>query len=162
MTTLCRCLASDAVAKLYSMLTTTQMGWVAETAVIHECAKIGVPVAKPLDDQRYDLVLDLGSRFLRVQCKWSRRVGDVVVIRTRTCRRAREGLIHRGYAPGEIDAIAAYCPDNATSYLLPVELSVRRTAVQLRLEPTKNNQSCGIRWAREFEFRATLRALVGP
>lgn len=129
--------------------------------MIHECAKLGVPVAKPLDDQRYDLVLDLGSRFLRVQCKWSRRVGDVIVIRTRTCRRAREGLIHRGYAPDEIDAIAAYCPENGKSYLLPVELSVQRMAVQLRLAPTKNNQSAGIRWAPEFEFRVTLGALLG-
>ena len=145
------------------MLTTNQMGWLAEAAVIHECAKLGVPVAKPLDDQRYDLVLDLGTRFLRVQCKWSPRIGDVIAVRTRTCRRAREGrLIHRGYKPGEIDAIAAYCAENGTSYLLPIELSVNRTSVQLRLEPTKNNQVSGIRWARDFEFRATLETLLGP
>ena len=37
-------------------------------------------------------------------------------------------------------------------YLLPHELSVDARAVQLRLEPTKNNQAAGIRWARDYEF----------
>jgi PD-(D/E)XK nuclease superfamily protein len=143
------------------MLTTNQKGFVAETAVIHECAKLGVPVAKPLDDQRYDLIFDLGNRFLRVQCKWANLRGDVVVIRPRTCRRAREGLIQRPYAPGEIDAIAAFCAGSRSCYLLPDELSVGRAAVQLRIGPTRNNQAIGIRWARDFELGATLSALLG-
>jgi hypothetical protein len=143
------------------MLTTNQKGFVAETAVIHECAKLGVPVSKPLDDQKYDLIFDLGENLLRVQCKWAALNGEVVVIRTRTCRRGREGLIHRSYAPGEIDAIAAFCPDTHRCYFLPHELSVDRVAVQLRVAPTRNNQASGIRWARDFELGATLSALLG-
>ena len=143
------------------MLTTNQKGFIAETAVLHECAKLHVPVAKPLDDQKYDLIFDLGEKLLRVQCKWAARIGDVVAIRTRTCRRAREGLIHRMYRPEEIDAIAAFCPDTSCCYLLPHELSVGRAAVQLRLEPTKNNQAAGIRWASDYEFAAKLNTLLG-
>jgi PD-(D/E)XK endonuclease len=144
------------------MLTTNQKGFIAETAVLHECAKLHVPVAKPLDDQKYDLIFDLGEKLLRVQCKWAARIGDVVSIRTRTCRRAREGLIHRTYGPDEIDAIAAFCVATGCCYLLPHELSVDRAAVQLRLEPTKNNQAAGIRWARDYEFAARLSLLLGP
>ena len=144
-----------------AMLTTNQKGFIAETAVLHECAKLHVPVAKPLDDQKYDLIFDLGEKLLRVQCKWAARIGDVVAIRTRTCRRAREGLIHRMYRPEEIDAIAAFCPDTGCCYLLPHELSVGRAAVQLRLEPTKNNQAAGIRWASDYEFAAKLNTLLG-
>jgi hypothetical protein len=144
------------------MLTTNQKGFVAETAVIHECAKLGVPVSKPLDDQKYDLVFDLGEKLLRVQCKWAALNGEVVVIRTRTSRRGPDGHIHRSYAPGEIDAIAAFCPDTRSCYLLPLELSVDRAAVQLRVGPTRNNQTLGIRWARDFELGATLRSLLGP
>src|SRR4051794_27032304 len=138
------------------MLTTNQKGHVAETAVMHECAKLGIPVARPLDDQRYDLIFDLGATLLRVQCKWATRAGDVIAIRTRTCRRAREGLIHRSYGPEEIDAIAAFCPETGQCYLLPHELSVERVMVQLRLRPTKNNQAAGIRWASDYEFAAKL------
>jgi hypothetical protein len=41
-------------------LTTNQKGLVAETAVVHTAVKLGVGVARPLDDERYDLILDLG------------------------------------------------------------------------------------------------------
>lgn len=143
------------------MLTTNQKGLVAETAVVHECAKLGVPVLRPLDDQRYDLVLDLGATVLRVQCKWAPMRGETIPVRCRTCRRGRDGLIHRPYQPGEIDAIAAYCPETTQCYLLPVELSVARSGVQLRLAPTRNNQERGIRWANDFEFAAKLGALQG-
>jgi hypothetical protein len=138
------------------VLTTNQKGLIAETAVIHECAKLGVPVLRPLDDQRYDLVFDLGSSMLRVQCKWAARRGEVIVVRCRTCRRARDGLIHRSYRAGEIDAVAAYSPDTGRCYLLPPELSVECAGVQLRLTPTKNNQKRGIRWARDYELAAKL------
>ena len=144
------------------MLTTNQKGTIAEAAVILECAKLGVPVLRPLDDQRYDLAVDIGKQILRVQCKWAVRRGDVVVIRTRTCRRGRDGLIHRPYEPGEIDAIAAYCRETQRCYFLPTELSVNRGAVQLRLEPTRNNQAIGVNWARDFEFAATILRLLGP
>ena len=143
------------------MLTTNQKGLVAETAVVHECAKLGISVSKPLDDQRYDLILDLGARLLRVQCKWAVKKGDVIVIRTRTCRRGREGLIHRSYGSDEIDAVAGFCEETSLCYLLPHELSVERSMVQLRVGPTKNNQLAGIRWARDFELGATLRAARG-
>src|SRR4051812_14245839 len=153
---------SDARASLFSALTTNQKGLVAETAVIHECAKLGVVVLQPMGDQRFDLVLDLGEHVLRIQCKWAVRVGNVVSIRTRTCRRGRDGFIHRKYGPGEIDAIAAYCPETETCYLLPREMSVNRGEVCLRLEAPRNNQAVGINWARDFEFGATIRTLLGP
>ena len=73
----------------------------------------------------------------------------------------RNGLIHRGYAPGEIDAVAAYCAELDTCYLLPLSMSVNRTAVQLRLAPTRNNQNRLINWAKDYEFAARLSPL-GP
>jgi hypothetical protein len=71
-------------------------------------------------------------------------------------------LIHRRYQAGEIDCIAAYCLDTGTSYLLPTELSIERAAVQLRLTSTRNGQAARIRWARDYEFGATLNSLLGP
>jgi PD-(D/E)XK nuclease superfamily protein len=144
------------------MLTTNQKGFFAEAAVIKEAARFGIDVLRPLADARYDLVLDVREAMLRVQCKWAVRHGDVVVVRCRTCRRGREGLIHRGYNRGEIDAIAAYCVEVDKCYLLPLELSVERIAVQLRLARSRNNQKTGINWARDYEFEATLSKLYGP
>jgi hypothetical protein len=148
-------------ATLFSVLTTNHKGAIAEAAVIYECAKLGVAVARPLDDQRYDLIFDLGVQLLRVQCKWAVRNGHVVWIRTRRSRRGPNGMIHRQYSSEEIDAIAAYCSGTETCYLLPHDLSVERTGVSLRLGPTRNNQALGIRWARDYEFGATLTRILG-
>jgi hypothetical protein len=147
---------------MLSMLTTDQKGVLAEQAVVFEALKLGVGIFQPLGDERYDLILDLRPELLRVQCKWATRVGDVVQIRTRRCRRGPEGLIHRAYELGEIDAIAAYCADLNQCYLLPLEMSIGRAMVQLRLAPSRNNQQLRINWARDFEFGATLQQLHGP
>ncbi|MFL5926576.1 MAG: group I intron-associated PD-(D/E)XK endonuclease [Gaiellaceae bacterium] len=144
------------------MLTTNQRGLVAETAILHECVKLGVGVSRPLDDEPYGLILDLRPTLLRVQCKSARLHEDVVVIRCKRCRRGRDGLIHRTYGEGEIDAIAAYCAELDTSYLLPPEMSVGRAAVQLRIKPCRNNQRAGINWARDYDLGATLGRLRGP
>ena len=70
-------------------------------------------------------------------------------------------MIHRKYLPGEIDAVAAYSPATERCYLLPYELSVECCGTQLRFAPTKNNQSLGIRWARDYELAAKLEELTG-
>ena len=47
------------------MLSTDQKGAIAETAIIHEATKLGIPVAKPVLPVRYDLVFDLGDVLAR-------------------------------------------------------------------------------------------------
>ena len=47
-------------------LTTNQKGLIVRVAV-----ELGIGVARPLDDERYDLILDTGPELLRVQCKWA-------------------------------------------------------------------------------------------
>jgi hypothetical protein len=88
------------------VLTTDQKGAVAELAIAHAAAELGVGVFKPLTDgERYDLIFDMRPELLRVQCKWACRHGDVVIVRCRSCRRARGGLVHRGYTRAEVDVI---------------------------------------------------------
>jgi hypothetical protein len=144
------------------VLTTDQKGIIAETNIAAIALAAGVGVARPLGDQRYDLIFDVGDRLLRIQCKWAVRLNDVVVIRCRRVRRGRHGLIRREYLPAEIDAIVGYCAETERSYYLPHHMSVERAAVQLRLAPTLNNQARGINWARDYELGATLARLIGP
>jgi hypothetical protein len=154
--------SSGVAASLLSVLTTDQKGVLAEQAIAFEALKLGTGVLQPLGDERYDLILDVRPQLLRVQCKWATHRGDVVLIRMRRCRRGSKGLIHRGYEAAEIDAVAAYCHDLDRCFLLPLELSVQRAAIQLRLRPCRNNQSVGVHWARDYELGATLARLQGP
>ena len=78
------------------MLTTDQKGAIAESAILHAAIKLGIGVYRPLfDGGRYDFIFDLGTRLLRVQCKWAARRGDVVVVRCYSCRRTRDGQLKR-------------------------------------------------------------------
>jgi hypothetical protein len=139
------------------MLTTDQKGAIAETAIAHAATKLGIEVYRPIaEGGRFDMIFLLGDELVRVQCKWARRIGDVVIVRCYSCRRAREGMRKRLYTPEEIDAFAAYSADTGKCYYLPLAKIGVRSHIQLRLEPTKNNQRFGVHWAEDFEFAATL------
>jgi hypothetical protein len=138
------------------VLTTNQKGAIAEAAIIHEATKLGIPVLRPTTDERYDIVLDLRGRFVRVQCKWAALKGEVVAFPCRSCRRAREGLRHRPYRSEEIDAFAAYCADLDRSFYVPMHVAQGRLAIQFRISPTRNNQRVGVNWADDFDFAATI------
>jgi hypothetical protein len=144
------------------MLTSDQKGAVAEAAIAHAAIELGIGVARPFGDQRYDLIFDLHPRLLRVQCKWAERQGQVIIVRCYSSRRSRAGLVRRLYAENEIDAIAAYCPDLSRCYFLPYVIVAGRAQLSLRVEPTQNGQLLGVRWAKQYEFAATLGAGKGP
>ena len=145
------------------MLTTDQKGAVAELAIADAALRLGVGVFRSLaDGERYDLIFDLRPELVRVQCKWACQHGDVVTIRCRSCRRTRDGLVHRGYTLDEVDAIAAYCADLDRCYYVPLKRFEGRSALQLRLVPARNNQRLGINWAEDFSLGARLTALLGP
>ncbi|HEU0245554.1 MAG TPA: group I intron-associated PD-(D/E)XK endonuclease [Gaiellaceae bacterium] len=146
------------------MLTTDQKGAIAELAIAHAAAELGVGVFKPLTaGERYDLIFDLRSQLVRVQCKSAGRRGEVVVVRCRSCRRVRGGgQIQRPYTAAQVDAIAAYCVELGRAYFIPLDEITRRSSIQLRLSPARNQQRAGVLWADDFAFEARLTALRGP
>lgn len=100
------------------------------------------------------MILDLGARLLRVQCKWANRAGDVVNVRLRTSRRTNGGYVNTTYCADEVDAVAAYCPDLERCYLLPITLVDGRTGIHLRLTRARNNQELGVTYAETYELGA--------
>ncbi len=71
--------------------------------------------------------------------------------------------MRRPYTSGEVDAIAAYCPDTDRCYLVPPHLFSGRPSMHLRLLPTRNNQQLRVNWARDYEFGpSTLKPRKGP
>jgi hypothetical protein len=145
------------------VLSTDQKGAIAESAIVHAATKLGIGVYKPLSDGgRSDLILEVGSALLRVQCKWAPRRGDVVVVRCHSCRRTRDGLRKRCYSPEEVDVIAAYCPDLDRCFVIVPEGFDGHPEVRLRVAASRNNQRTGINWAEDFDFEARLGSLLGP
>jgi hypothetical protein len=135
------------------VLTPSQRGAIAETAIVHAAVRLGMGVYRPVaEGGRYDLILDVGTLLLRVQCKSAVHRGDVVVIRCRSCRRGRNGFVRRFYTSDEVDAIAAFCPELDRCFLLPLDRFSGRAEIQLRLAPARNNQDRGVNWADDFRL----------
>jgi prevent-host-death family protein len=119
------------------VFTSNDKGNIAEAEIAAAATRLGINVLKPLlEHGRYDLAFDLGDRILRVQCKWARRAGDVV-----------------------IDAVAAYCDELDTCYLMPAEMIAGMSAVQLRLAAPKNGQRACLNWARDHELDGAIAQL---
>src|SRR5262245_1268020 len=126
-------------------LSTNQKGAIAETAIVHAAVRLGIEVYRPVSEGgRYDMILAIGDRLERVQCKWAALTGDVVVVRAYSSRRTRTGTLKRGYTAGEVDAIAAYCAPLDRCLYFPIDWLSGRTVLQLRATPTQNNQRAGI------------------
>jgi hypothetical protein len=137
------------------MSDTTLKGAIAEAAVAMEATKLGFVVLRPqTEGRRYDMVIDTGPRLLRVQCKWARRKGDVVIVDTSTRRLTPHGYVHTTYGVDEIEGVAAYCQDLDRCFYLPIEIVAGRRGFHLRLAPAANNQELAINWAAHHEFGA--------
>jgi hypothetical protein len=140
-------------------LSTDQKGALAELAIAKAAVALGVGVWHPFGDERCDFIFDIRPELVRVQCKCASLYGDVVIARCYRARRNSSGCVRRVYTRDEVDAFALYCPDNDTCYLLPFDEVTPSGQAHLRIGAARNNQRVGVRWARDFEFAATLRRL---
>jgi hypothetical protein len=126
-----------------------------EAIVIAALVRRGYRVLRPLSaNQRYDLVLDLGDRFLRVQCKTGRLRNGAVRFSTRSCRSDTRRTYVRSYSCDEADVFLVHCPETERIYAVAVGDSGVLTGVSLRVDAPANNQLKGIRWAVDHELPA--------
>jgi len=141
-------------------LTPSQKGAVAEAAITAMAIQLGLVVLRPLSEgRRYDIMLDLDPELLRVQCKLARRRAGVLSVRLQTNRYTPRGYVMPCYTAAEVDVIAAYSPELHRGFLIPIAEAADRRGIHLRLDPTRNNQAQGIKWARDYEFAPAIGRL---
>jgi ribosomal protein L36 len=137
------------------MLTTNQKGAIAETRITAAAVELGIEVYRPVTEGgRYDMILAVGHRLLRTQCKWARRRGDVLVINIRTSRYTPRGYIRTTYSAREIDGVAAWCADTGECYFIPIADVDGQGYLHLRLAPARNNQELLVHWAADYRLGA--------
>jgi hypothetical protein len=134
-------------------MNTSQKGNIATSHVLASLIAAGKDVSIPFgDSQRYDLILDDGGRLLRIQCKLGRLINGSICFMTSSSRR-KTNKMACGWTSykGQIDLFGVFCPQNKATYLVPVEV-VSERAAYLRIEPPRNNQVKGVRWASDFQL----------
>jgi len=128
-----------------------------EGMVLAALLRAGKVVLQPFgDNQRYDLVIDEGGTFVRVQCKTARLSRNKKALEFATCSSSvhRKGGSRRDYR-GQADQFGVYSPELDKVFLVPVDEVGLRSAT-LRLEPSANHQKRGIRHATEYEVTTML------
>jgi hypothetical protein len=115
-------------------------------AVAHALHRSGWEVFVPLfaAHGRVDLVADRGNGPQRVQVKTGRLKAGCIEFRC--CSNTSNAP--RDYG-GEVDLFGVYVPELDAAYLVPVG-DVRSRKGFLRVEPAKNGQRRGIRWACDY------------
>jgi prevent-host-death family protein len=105
--------------------------------------------------------IEVGTRLLRVQCKWAALSEDRATMRVRlqSQRRGPNGYVRQPYLADEIDALAAYCAELDRCYLLPHELVIERRELLLRVAAPRNGQRACINLASDFEFPGAIAQL---
>ena len=142
------------------MLTSNDKGNIAEAAIALEAIRLGIEVLKPIAEHvRYDLAFDLGHRILRVQCKWARRDGAVIVAHLVGFRQTTNGPVRSTYSADEIDAVALYCDELNQVYLIHADVIDGQSAIHLRLEAPKNGQRAAINWAQQYLLSGAVAQL---
>ncbi len=133
---------------------TKSIGDITEAVVLAELLKAGFPVLLPFgDNQRYDMVVEAGRRFLRVQCKTASVCGEGDACIRFNARSTNPTRPRGGSYRNEADLFAAYSPDTKQVYVLPVD-EVGECEIWLRLIPTRNNQQRKVRLAENYTLAA--------
>lgn len=129
-------------------MNTKDVGDISEAQVLAAFLRSGETILMPFgDNKRYDLVLDRGGQFVRVQVKTGRIRNGAVHFKT--CSSDRDARV--ACYLGEADLFAVYCPGNHRVYVIPVEVCGLRECT-LRLEPEKSRQYAGVRAAADYEY----------
>lgn len=131
-------------------------------AIMLALQRVGYEVLIPFgENTRYDLVLDDGARLTRVQCKTGRLRSGAVLFALCSCYGHHRHLetVRRDYR-GQIDSFAVYCPETRGVYLVPIADPTARVLGTLRVEPSRNNQTKGVRYASDYEIaRVSIEGL---
>ena len=129
------------------------VGLRSEAAILSELVRRGYAVLLPLGvNQRYDLVLDIGGRLVKAQCKTGRLRAGAVTFSTRSIVTSKTRNVFRGYV-GEADVFLVFCPATDGIYVVPVD-EAPKTQMHLRVDGCRNRQREGVNWARDYELPA--------
>lgn len=119
--------------------------------VIASLLSQGIQVALPLSEHLpFDLIaISKEGDLCRVSVKYRAKKKGKIEIPMRSCWSNAEGVHVRHLEPGEIDALAIYCPDTAVCYFLgPGHVQVR--TIVLRIDPSMSGRLSQVKWACDF------------
>lgn len=136
-----------------------QLGNITEVQVMLGFLQLGYNVLTPYGDcERYDFVADVNGKFVKIQVKSSKVSDDGTKFsfNTASTHYSDGKCVHHAYSKEDIDYFATVY--NNQIYLIPVEECSSRLQ-SLRLIATKNGQTRGVKWAKDYRLEEVIKEL---
>ena len=136
-----------------------QLGNITEVQVMLGFLQLGYNVLTPYGDcERYDFVADVNGKFVKIQVKSSKVSDDGTKFSfsTASTHYSDGKCVHHSYSKEDIDYFATVY--NNQIYLIPVEECSSRLQ-SLRLISTKNGQTRGVKWAKDYRLEEVIKEL---
>lgn len=140
------------------MLSSHFIGEITEQEVALEFLKRGILLSKPLvQSSRYDFIADINHKLYKIQVKTGTVKEDSYIeFATSTSHTNTQGTLNISYSENDVDFFATM--HEGQCYLIPYEVCGKR-AQRLRLIPTKNGQTKGITFAKDYTIDTILQTL---
>lgn len=135
------------------------IGEITEQKVALEFLKLGIQVSKPLvQSSKYDFIVDINNNLYKIQVKTStiREDGAYFDFATSTSHTNTKGTLNLTYSEKDVDFFATI--NNSQCYLIPYSVCGKRSQ-RLRLKPTKNGQTTGVLFAKDFKLEDIVSRL---
>lgn len=138
-------------------MNTKQLGTIGELKAQYDFMKAGFDVSIPIGDYcAYDLIIVKNGKIFKIQVKSCEKIVDG---RMKFDLTSRNYYIDKKYDTQDCDYFYFYCLENEQSYLYKNTEDNNSRAVYIRIEPTKNNQTKGINFAKDFNFNKVVNQL---
>lgn len=140
------------------MLSSHFIGEITEQQVALEFLKQGILISKPLvQSSRYDFIVDINHHLYKIQVKTGTFKEDSYLeFATSTSHTNTQGTVNMSYNAQDVDFFATMYQGQC--YLIPFNLCGKR-AQRIRFVPTKNGQTKGILFAKDFKFEDIIKTL---
>ena len=140
------------------MLSSHFIGEITEQQVALEFLKQGILISKPLvQSSRYDFIADINNNLYKIQVKTGAFKEDSYLeFATSTSHTNTKGTLNLSYSADDVDFFATMYENQC--YLIPYDLCGKRSQ-RIRFVPTKNGQTKGVLFAKEFKLEDIIKTL---
>lgn len=140
------------------MLSSHFIGEITEQQVAIEFLKLGILVSKPLvQSSKYDFIADINHKLYKIQVKTGTYKEDAYLeFATSTSHTNTKGTLNLPYLEEDVDFFATMYEGQC--YLIPYHLCGKRNQ-RIRFVPTKNGQTKGILFAKDFLLEDVIKTL---
>lgn len=134
------------------------IGEITEQQVAIEFLKLGYLISKPLvQSSRYDFIVDINHKLYKIQVKTGTlKEESYIEFATSSSHTNTKGTINLSYSADDVDFFATMY--DGECYLIPYEICAKRMQ-RLRIVPTKNGQTKGITFAKDYHLKDIVEKL---